>query len=417
MNDYKSLQIYSYEHPGESISNEVDKRLNGYGTIKFPLIINPIDKKEQVRLPDRLTLFLVQIKDYSSLLNTVRENSNRIKSLISELPMVASNQFFMQMLVDEIKGTNDIENVVSTTEEINKAIDNKDNKKKNVRLQSFAKMYFSIKEGHVSKIKKLEDIRKLYDFLLKGEISKNKLPDGKLFRNGYVRIGTSTKTVHFPKVTEDEINTQLQFWIQFINNDEIDPILKACISHYYFEYVHPFYDGNGRLGRYIFCSYIGKKLDPYTAISFSYQVNLKKTKYYKEFEEVENKKNMGETTFFVITLLKYLVSGQKFVLEKLNLAKKMLDYVYVQLNKLAYSDFKFSILFMYAQAYLFNDNDGSIEDRELVDILRNEEKISKSKIRKILDDLEQENCIKTEKNRPIKRKLTRDFIEKMGLHI
>lgn len=417
MNSYQSLRIYSYQHPGEPLDDEIDKRLKGYGTIKFPLVINPIDERLQRRLPNRFPLFLVQIGEYTSLMNTIRTNSVKIENLISKLPGVARDQFFLQMCVNEIKGTNDIENIASTTEEINNAIVNKDKQNKKVRLQSFAKMYFSIKEGQISRIEKLKDVRDLYDFLLKGEIPESKLPDGQLFRNGYVRIGTSTKTVHFPKISETEIDEQLENWIEFINNDQFDPILKACVSHYYFEYIHPFYDGNGRLGRYIFCSYIGKKLDPYTAVSFSYQVNLKKAKYYKQFEEVENKKNIGEITFFVIVLLKYLVSGQKYVLRELKLSRNMLDFVKSELSKLNYTDLKSAALFMYAQAFLFNNIDGSIEDREMIATIKNDEDVSKKEIRESLDELEKEGYIKKVKSRPIKRKIANEFLDSIGLSI
>ena len=383
MSEYKNLKIYSYQHPGDSdkLKEEKNKRLNGYGTIKFPLVINPIDGRDGIRLPDRLVLFLVPISDYNSLLTTIRDNSSKIKSLIDKLPGIAGTQFFTEMLVNEIQGTNDIENVATTTKEINNAIENVDNNQKSVRLQSFAKMYLSIKKGKIKKIASLKDIRNLYDYLLKGEISNDKLPDGVLFRNGYVRVGTDTKTFHTPKTTENEINEQLENWIKFINNDSFDPILKACVAHYYFEYIHPFNDGNGRLGRYIFCSYIGKKIDPYTAISFSHQVNLKKTKYDDEFKEVENKKNYGEVTFFVIRLLKYLVSGQTDVLEKLKTSKKMLDYIGSKLDSWNIPKQESSSLFIYAQAFLFNDIDGSVEDRELYYFLNKELKISKKKLR------------------------------------
>ena len=204
MSKYQPLRIYSYNHPEESIDIELDRRINGYGTITFPLVVNPINKREGFRLPERYNLFMVPVKDIVDLIRNVVEKSQKIKELISKLPGVAYEQFFNQMLVKEIKGTNDIENVSSTTEEINNAINNQTKQKKNIRLTSFVNMYTSIREGKVNKIESLSDIRKLYDFLLEGEIPQKKLPDGKLFRDGFVRIGNSVKTVHFPKQHESD---------------------------------------------------------------------------------------------------------------------------------------------------------------------------------------------------------------------
>ena len=415
MSGYKSLRVYSYEHPGESIEPELDKRLNGYGTRKFSLIINPINEKEGVRLSDRFNLFLVPINEITQLLININSKSEQIKNLIQKLPGVASNQFFYQMLVSEIKGTNEIENVSSTTEEINFAIDNINNEKKNIRLKSFAYMYSSIKVGKVNKIEKLDDIRKLYDDLLAGEIPEDKLPDGKLFRDGFVRIGNSTKTVHCPKEHENEIVDQLKEWIEFINDDKIESIIKACVAHYYFEYVHPFYDGNGRLGRYIFCSYVGKKLDPYTAISFSHQVNLNKNKYYKGFEEVENKKNYGEVTLFVLNLLNYLENGQNDVLDKLLTSIDHLEFVKLELEKQKYSHIELNLLYIYSQAFIFNDFEGSVEDREMYEIFKKNEGISKRNVKTSIDDLENHGLIETVKKKPFKRKITEKFLKEIGI--
>ena len=210
MSKYQPLRIYSYNHPEESTDIELDRRINGYGTVTFPLVVNPINKREGLRFPERYNLFMVPVKDIVDLIRNVVEKSQKIKELISKLPGVAYEQFFNQILVKEIKGTNDIENVSSTTEEINNAINNQTKQKKNIRLTSFVNMYTSIREGKVNKIESLSDIRKLYDSLLEGEIPQNKLPDGKLFRDGFVRIGNSVKTVHFPKQHESEINEQLE---------------------------------------------------------------------------------------------------------------------------------------------------------------------------------------------------------------
>ncbi|MBI0120812.1 Fic family protein [Lactobacillus sp. M0398] len=417
MTKYHLLRIYSYQHPGQPIDNELNKRFKGYGTIKFPLAINPIDVHEQIRIPTQLPLFLVQIEDYNSLLTVIRENSAQIKAFIGKLPDVAREQFFIDLLIKEIKGTNDIENVAATIQEINRAVENINNHNKTVRFQSFAKMYFDIENGKTYQLNELKDIRILYDSLLKGEIAKSNLPDGKLFRDGFVRLGNSVQTVHLPKNSEDEINQQLKNWLKFINLDKYDPILKACVVHYYFEYIHPFYDGNGRLGRYLFCSYIGKKVDPYTAVSFSYQINQKKARYYKEFQEVENEKNYGEITLFVISLLKYLVSGQKYVLGNLKDDHNILNFVKKKLEDLDYLNFEFNILYVYAQSFLFNSFDGSVQDTSLISFIKSTEKISTKKVKTAIEDLEKEGLIKTVKGRPKKRKLTAKFLDKIGLNI
>lgn len=416
MSDYKSLKVYSYMHPGRNIENEFQKRYTEYGTIKFDLDINAIYHGESTS--DKYSLFLVPIPIYNSLLAHIRYNSIQITNLIQDIPGIARNKFFQDMLVKEIKGTNDIEGVYSTTKEINKAIDSVANKKKsNPRLHSFVSMYIKIQKQKVEKIDQPKDLRTIYDFLLEGEIPKNKYPDGKYFRNSFVRIGNAVETVHLPKADEQSIIDDLKKWIDFINNDDIDSILKACVAHYYLEYIHPFYDGNGRLGRYLFCSYIGNKLDPYTAVSFSYQINLNRSKYYKAFKEVENKKNYGEITFFVICLLQYLVSGQQEVILNLEEYIVLLNYIEHELEKSNYSEEEKQVLFIYSQIYLFGSTDQSIEDNWIIqnraEVIQKQTTIKS--LKNILDDLESKGFLKTIMKRPLKRVLTTKFFKSIGL--
>lgn len=56
-----------------------------------------------------------------------------------------------------------------------------------------------------------------------------------------------------PKCIED-IEYLIQAWVEWLNSPHIinqPVIVRACLAHYYFELIHPFWDGNGRTGRLI----------------------------------------------------------------------------------------------------------------------------------------------------------------------
>lgn len=56
-----------------------------------------------------------------------------------------------------------------------------------------------------------------------------------------------------PKCIED-IEYLVQAWVDWLNSPNIinqPAIVRACLAHYYFELIHPFWDGNGRTGRLI----------------------------------------------------------------------------------------------------------------------------------------------------------------------
>jgi Fic family protein len=58
--------------------------------------------------------------------------------------------------------------------------------------------------------------------------------------------------VHFEAPTADKLEKEMQkFLTWFDNENEIDPVIKAGIAHFWFVTIHPFEDGNGRIARAI----------------------------------------------------------------------------------------------------------------------------------------------------------------------
>ncbi|OGH06115.1 MAG: hypothetical protein A2W22_04380 [Candidatus Levybacteria bacterium RBG_16_35_11] len=82
------------------------------------------------------------------------------------------------------------------------------------------------------------------------------------FRNSPVFVGHKTKleivVKHNPPYhTEKEITKALSLLISWLyQNDDLHPLLKAGIFHHQFAYVHPFFDGNGRLARILTAYYL-----------------------------------------------------------------------------------------------------------------------------------------------------------------
>jgi Fic family protein len=81
-----------------------------------------------------------------------------------------------------------------------------------------------------------------------GQLRNNK-PSQKTIVGNDVHGGTYRP----PKCVED-IEYLIQAWVEWLNSPHIikqPAIIRACLAHYYFELIHPFWDGNGRTGRLI----------------------------------------------------------------------------------------------------------------------------------------------------------------------
>lgn len=89
-------------------------------------------------------------------------------------------------------------------------------------------------------------IRELHQILMTGVRGKDKTPGE--FRKGQVAIGTNHRFIPPPP---DYLDTCLNEMEQSIHQtaDGIDALVKCFLIHYQFETIHPFSDGNGRVGR------------------------------------------------------------------------------------------------------------------------------------------------------------------------
>ena len=68
------------------------------------------------------------------------------------------------------------------------------------------------------------------------------------FRKGDVGIFANDKLIHMAPFAQrvPQLMEQLITWVE---NDSAHPLIKSCVFHYEFEFIHPFADGNGRMGR------------------------------------------------------------------------------------------------------------------------------------------------------------------------
>ena len=113
--------------------------------------------------------------------------------------------------------------------------------------------------------------------------------------------------------------------IHLATSDEIPRLQAAIMSHFLFEYIHPFYDGNGRTGRYLLALYLNHDLTMPTVLSLSRTIAENKNAYYKAFVEAEAKLNCGELTLFVNTLLGFIREAQDELIGELEIMVDQLD--------------------------------------------------------------------------------------------
>lgn len=117
------------------------------------------------------------------------------------------------------------------------------------------------------------------------------------YRTERVIVGNTESVVYTPPEV-DCIAAMMHELMQFITDSELHPILKACIAHFFFVYVHPFADGNGRTARALsYMMLLQAGYDFFRYFSISDIVAKERGKYYRAMLNVEE--NGSDMTYFI----------------------------------------------------------------------------------------------------------------------
>jgi Fic family protein len=114
--------------------------------------------------------------------------------------------------------------------------------------------------------------------------------------------GSSLKTARYiPPNKEDMLNAMSEL-DKYINTlDTTDPLVRIALVHYQFETIHPFLDGNGRIGRLIINLFLKENgLLSYPTLYISYFLKRNRIEYYDRLTEVREKGNYEQWVKFFL---------------------------------------------------------------------------------------------------------------------
>lgn len=399
------MHKYHYKEP-KTVEKEYQRRIASVNTQLLDLTIKPHKSSKQ------FNLYFVPTLTILSLVSKIERYNSLLKELSFPLPDGAKESLHDDIIANELFSTNQIEGVKSTKKEIVQSMrEIKEKHTKKPRFHSMLKSYLRILYADNKLPRITKDVREIYDNIAASEIEESNRIEGPLFRKESVSVVSATdRVIHEGVNPHYLIEEKMQELINFLNEkDEIEKVIKIAISHYYFGYIHPFYDGNGRTSRFINSLYLNEEYDKLTAISLSRSIDNDKKTYYDIFDKTNSAINRGELNYFIEKFLGFIIEGQKTLIAELKIKKSQLDYVEEKLNndeKLReLSDSHKDILFKMAQTFYF-----SSEEFTTVQDLKKHIKLSDKTIRKFLNELCEIGYIDKEGTRPAFYKISENFI-------
>lgn len=250
------------------------------------------------------------------------------------------NELIKESLIEEAFYSSVIEGAFSTLKKAKELVEKKESpkdKSEQMVLNNFYAMRFIVE--NMNKNLSSELILELHKIVTDKTLD-DPSHTGR-YRNDAVYITDSQGRIVYAPPPADKVQKLIDDLIEWINEKEdkhfIHPVIKSAILHFYFVYVHPFFDGNGRTARALFYFYLIKnQYDFFKYFSISSIISKSRASYYKSIKDVEDCDS--DITYFLSYMSNAILEAIKeitlrisehyqkeFLLEKINDKKIILN--------------------------------------------------------------------------------------------
>ena len=163
-------------------------------------------------------------------------------------------------------------------------------------------------------------LRETHAVLMAGVRGQEKDPgEFRRSQNWIGAAGSTLKTARFIPPTVDDMNSALSSLEKYWNtNDDLDVLIQAALIHYQFETIHPFLDGNGRIGRLLITLFLMEQKELSTpALYISYTLKKNRVEYYDRMNEVRRTGNYEQWVRFFLEAFRESASDAVKTIDRL----------------------------------------------------------------------------------------------------
>ena len=283
--------------------------------------------------------------NYTPSTKVLRQMTSTLLALggLKALSMEFTKQeiFLLQhpFMLKEAQLSSEIEGTRSTIADIykGKKIEEKNIEKRedNEEIENYRNaLEFALKdkEGVISE--KL--IKTIHALLLKGVRGTDKNPgEYKKNQNGVGNREDTLDTARFVPAPPESTPPLMSNLVDFVNSSEYEALYKISITHYQFETIHPFRDGNGRLGRLLIILQLCREgILNHPLLYISEYFNRNRDTYTDLLFEVSSKGKIDEWFLFFLKSLEYQANQSLKLLDKL---KKYKEFLQREIHKISQS--------------------------------------------------------------------------------
>ncbi|MDR3279072.1 MAG: Fic family protein [Synergistaceae bacterium] len=243
--------------------------------------------------------------DIVGLLVEANRQLARLETIASRIPSV--NLFISMYVRKEALMSSQIEGTQATLEDIlDPFIDHNAN-----RNVAEVINYVEATEFAIERLRRLplsaRLIRETHAVLMRGVRGQEKNPgEFRRSQNWIGGAGSALNNARYIPPTPEDMTDAMSDLEKYINSDSnLDVLIRAALIHYQFETIHPFLDGNGRIGRLLVTLFLLERNVLSTpALYISYFLKKNRIEYYDRMSEVRDKGDFEQwVTFFLQAIL------------------------------------------------------------------------------------------------------------------
>lgn len=249
------------------------------------------DYKPPFHMTDKITFLIAEISEQVGRITVLQEGTisphlrrkNRIRTIHSSLA-IEHNSLSLEQVTAILNG----KRVLGNPNEIKE-------------VQNAYEAYELMLHLNPSSV---DDLLKAHKLMMNGLVPEN----GK-FRSGGVGVFDGEMLVNIAPPAEfvpEHINN-LFAWYQ---QSELHPLIKSAIFHYEFEFIHPFADGNGRIGRMWHSLLLGKWKELFFWLPIEDLIQLRQKEYYDALGMADKQ---ADSAGFVELMLEIIMDSLKEV--------------------------------------------------------------------------------------------------------
>lgn len=231
-----------------------------------------------------------QIDAHNNLAANLKlRRENRIKTIYSSLA-IEQNTLTLKQVTDVING----KRVLAPPAEIRE-------------VKNAYEAYDQLQKLNMYSVKDLLKAHKLMTYGLIKESGVFRSGNAGVYNQNHELIHAGSPANYVPSLIQDLFN-----WLKTSN---IHPLVKSCIFHYEFEFIHPFADGNGRTGRLWNTLILQNWKEFFAWLPVETMIHENQNDYYAA---INDSNTAGESTIFVTFMLKMLRGILKEIVDNQN---------------------------------------------------------------------------------------------------